>query len=242
MARTKRTAAAAQLSAPIDPNTFTPSSLAGIDGSPVFTLRTIGRADLRHHRRLMVEEGLRHHEVASIRAEILTGLQTLWSPDVFAKHAPVLREYWQACDRFADALSNDPDAAWTYDSDVERAVADLTERVTEGWLPLRRMVAQIADFAETAPLIAVAIAVRSWASLDVPVDRDRGYLTIETAQAIRDALHAIDEQRGQVLGASWLALIVAASNRMFPSPIAAPPMPARRNDEAVIVSQSEEII
>src|ERR1043166_5036981 len=170
------------------PLAFTPPSLAGHDNPPPLTLRPVGAYERRFLSRLYVEEGIRNHDLHEIRGEVLAGLKALWEPEAFERHSPMVEEFWRATDDFASRQASDPTLVWSYDPDIERAVQDLTQRVAQSWPPLRRMLADNAEFATmTAPLL-VAIVVQDWSGLAAPRRLDRGFLTLGCAEALKAVL------------------------------------------------------
>lgn len=172
---------------------FIPDSLANMEEAPRFTLRTITTRDTRFLRRLNREEGVSRHSEEAQRAEILNGLKDLWTPEAFEEHKPVLEAYWEAWDQFQLQRADDPELRWAYDREIERAIHELIERVTDAWAPLRRMIADNLEATELTPLLMMAVAVKSWAGLAVPRDLDRGYITLDCAERLRDALTAFAE-------------------------------------------------
>lgn len=197
---------------------FTPPSLASIEGAPSFTLRAPTTRDKRYHRRLHVEEGLQHHGADAIRTEVLAGLKALWSPDAYAEHAPVIEAYWDATDAFVTEKAKDPDLQWSYDAEIEAAVQDLTQRVAQAHKPLRRMMADNADFGEMSFPLMVAVVVKNWTGLEFKPVREGGYLTLDSASSLAEALAAIEKANGLDEGAAWVELAVACTNRMYLDP------------------------
>lgn len=211
---------------------FTPPSLAEIDGAPTFTLRAPTTRDKRHHRRLHVEEGLAHHGSDAIRAEVLAGLKLLWSPDAYAEHAPLIEAYWDATDQFVTEKAKDPDLEWIYDAEIEAAVQDLTQRVAQAHKPLRRMMADNADFGEMSFPLMVAVVVKGWTGLDAKPVREGGYLTLDSAAGIAEALAKVEKANGLDEGAAWVELAVACTNRMYLLPDTA------KNSESPLPSET----
>ena len=219
---------------------FTIKSLASLgDAAPRFTLRTPTPRDKRFHQRLNNEEGLRHHSPEAIRAEVLTGLKALWTPEQYAEHAPRIEAYWAELEDFQLQLRDDPELEWSYDADIERAINGLIQKVGQSWRPLRSMIADNAEFSDMSFVLMVALIVKDFAglSLKAPRELDRGYLTVDTAFAIRDALWALEDKHGLTKGSAWLELAAACTSRMYldedeeknsesPSPSKTPPAPS----------------
>lgn len=212
-------------------------SLASLgDTAPRFVLRTPTPRDKRFHQRLNNEEGLRHHSPEAIRAEILTGLKALWTEEQFAEHAPRIQAYWTELEDFQLQLRDDPDLEWTFDPALEKSINGLISKVGQSWRPLRAMLADNAEFAEMSFVLMVAIVVKDFSNLTLktPREMDRGYLTVDTAYAIRDALWALEDKHKLDKGVAWLELSAACTSRMYldedeeknsesPSPSKTPP-------------------
>lgn len=199
---------------------FTPASLAQIEDAPVFRLRASSSRDKRFHRRLLVENGIRFHDREAIRAEVLNGLKALWDTDAFEEHSPVIKALWEARDDFeqqsADAIKNgEPAIEWSYDVDLENAVDDLVRKVTQEWNPLLRMIADNADYGSLAAPLLVAVNVKGFSNLNVKASLDRGYLTLDVAEKIEEALSALERKHGLIEGTAWAELTVACSQRMY---------------------------
>lgn len=199
---------------------FTPASLEALEDAPVFRLRAPSSRDKRFHRRLLVEHGIRFHDREAIRAEVLTGLKALWDEEAFEEHSPIIKALWDARDDFdqqnADAFKKgEPELTWTYDAQIEDAVDDLVRKVTQEWHPLLRMIADNADYGSLAAPLLVAVNVKGFANLNVKASLDRGYLTLEVAEKIEEALSALERKHGHIVGTAWAELTVACSQRMY---------------------------
>lgn len=194
---------------------FTPASLEKFDGVPVFRLRASSTRDKRFHRRLLLEYGIRYHDRDTIRAEVLKGLEQLWDADAFAEHSPVIKALWEARDDYELQLKDDPSLVWSYDSQIEDAVDELVRKVSQEWRPLRTMIADNADYGAMSGALIVAVTVQTFSGLDVKALKDRGYTTVETAEAIETALSAVEKKHGVPEGTAWAELIVACSQRMY---------------------------
>jgi hypothetical protein len=194
---------------------FTPASLSEIEGAPVFILRAPTSRDKRFHRRLYAEEGLTQHSTEAIRAEVLAGLKALWTEEQFEEHAPVLTGYWEASDDYAKLKDDDPEIDWSYDPEIEKSCHDLVARVLESWPPLRRMAADNAEFQGMGETLMAAVVVKEWTGIDVKRQLDRGYITIATAEALKEELEAVERRNELPAGTAWLELSVKALQRMY---------------------------
>lgn len=194
---------------------FTPASLKDIEGAPVFVLRASTSRDKRFHRRLMLEQGIRFHDQETIRREVLNGLKELWDAEAFAQHGPVIEELWSARDDFEKQLKDDPKLVWSYDVEIENAVDDLVRMVSQQWQPLRSMIADNADYGSMAAPMLVTVTLKRFSGLDVKPRNERGYFTIETTEAIEEALGKFEKANGLVVGTAWAELTITCSQRMY---------------------------
>lgn len=195
---------------------FSPDAFAAVDNPPTFTLRTPTTRDKRFQRRLLNEEGAAQHSREDMRAEMLRGLKELWGEEQFNDHAPKLEEFWRYSDDFAQQSKDDPDLAWEMDAALEAACMQLENDVAQAWRPLAIMKADNAWAAEANALALVAVSVKSWAGLDVPIALERGYLSVDTAAKVRDALLKLSVKTGlKEPGAAWSQLFIAALKRMY---------------------------
>lgn len=194
---------------------FTPASLKDIEGAPVFVLRASTSREKRYHRRLLLEQGIRYHDREAIREEVLNGLKELWDADAFEQHGPVIKELWSARDDFEAQLKDDPELVWSYDAQVEDAVDELVRMVSQEWRPLRSMIADNADYGSMAAPLLVIVTLKRFSHLDVKPRNERGYFTIETVEAIEEALTKFEKANGLVEGTAWAELTVACSRRMY---------------------------
>lgn len=194
---------------------FTPASLAKFDGAPVFRLRASSPREKRFHRRLLLEYGIRYHDRESIRAEVLKGLEELWDTDSFPGHAAHIKMLWDARDDYEAQLKDDPSIVWSFDAEIEQVVDELVRKVSQEWRPLRTMIADNADYGAMSGALIVAVTVQTFSGLDVKALKDRGYTTVETAEAIETALSDLEKEHGVPEGTAWSELIIACSQRMY---------------------------
>ncbi len=199
---------------------FTPDSLKDIERAPVFVLRASTSREKRYHRRLLLEQGIRYHDREDVRAEVLNGLKELWDADAFAEHGPIIKALWTARDDFeqqdADAIKKgEPRLVWSYDPEIETAVDELVRKVSQEWRPLRSMIADNADYGSMAAPLLVVVTLKRFTGLDVRLRTERGYFTIETVEAIEEALSKFERDNGLIEGTAWAELTVACSRRMY---------------------------
>ncbi len=163
--------------------------------------------DKRFHLRLYREQGVTLHQGPAFREETIAGLKDLWTPEDFDTYAPRIKAYWDAQDDYALQLKDDPDLKWEFDPEEEGRITLLLSKVDEAWPPLRRMYADNAEFGQMVVPLMVAAVVKSWSGVDVPMQRDRGYLSVECAEALCDAVNAINP-------AALSELFVACADRI----------------------------
>lgn len=181
-------------------------------------LRTATHRDKRFQKRLLREERLQTHDAEAIRAEILSGLKAMWTPEDFEKHSHIIKDYWQALDDFElQAKDSTEEIVFDYDKDVERAVEELSRKVGQEWPALGRMLADNAEFGEMFGIIVVAVMVKDFKGLPTRRDLDRGYLTVDCAEALREAIERFEKDNGveREKAAAWNDLVLACSARMY---------------------------
>jgi hypothetical protein len=193
---------------------FTPASLAKLDNPPVFVLRTPTHREKRHLARLNNEEGVRFHATEEVRAEALIGIAALF-PEKAELLGEAVKDLWTRRDDFESQQEADPELIWDFDGEIEARLQAVVNEVFAGWAPLRRMVADNRDFSTTSAVTMVSVMVKSVKGITVEVERDRGYLSIETANALRDALWKLEEEHKLDQGAAWQELGAMASMSLY---------------------------
>jgi hypothetical protein len=209
---------------------FTPASLSNLANPPSFVLRAATHREKRHQRRLLREEGLRSHSEQELRAEVLSGLKVLWTPESFEKHSVILSQYWEALDEFRPQAAQrrkeieqaleagteaPPPLEFTFDNELVLACDTLIEQVAKSWPRLAAMRADNAEAGEMSSPITVAAIVKDWSNLDVRPERERGYITLDCAFAFETALEKIEADAGLEPGTAWSELQMACLARMF---------------------------
>jgi len=203
---------------------FKPASLEDHPDCPVFHLRAPTSRDRRFQRRLLVEEQIQQHSQDAIRAEIRNGLKANWDEASYRQHMPRIEAYWNAWDEYALQRKDEPDLAWSYDEHEANAIEELERRVADSWPPLRRLMADNDNFRSMLPVVQAAIVVLEWSGLDdVRSERDRGYLTLDCAENLLNALgkyaegkcppDADDKQKAVAARTALLELFVACTGR-----------------------------
>lgn len=215
---------------------FTPPNLEPkMEKPPRFRLRAVEIREKRFFDRLMTEEGIRQHSTDAFRAEILRGVAETATPESAAELEPRLKEFWDALDEHTNEQALLPeDERTVFDHPDKDNIERLGQRVADAWPPLRQMTADNQDANAMLPLIAVAVALSGWDNLDARFEKDRGFLTVNSANSVCDALRKVDEANGVSPGLSWLQLAAKAMGRIFmpkeqeknsesPSPSSNPP-------------------
>lgn len=194
---------------------FTPAEFAGVADAPSFTLRTPCPRAKRMWRRLMTEEGARTHSTGAIRDEMVRGLEAEWDAATCEQHIPMLREFWSAFDDYILQVKDDPDLKWEYDPEIEAAAHQLEQQVQRMWRPLARMRADNVEYSDIAALAQIAVMVESWDRLDFKATREGKYLTIDSAEGLREALGKAAVRASKDALAASRQLITECTVRMF---------------------------
>ncbi len=194
---------------------FTPASLENIEGAPTFSLRASTTREKRFHRRLLLESGIRYHDKDAMRRETETGLKTLWGDDQFAEFFPFVKDLWDARDDYELQAKDDPELKWEFDPATEAKVDEVIRKVTQQWEPLCVMIADNADYGEMSFPILAAVTIKSFTGLEVKRRIDRGYFTLETIEALQEALSKFEKANGLPEGIAWTEVCIACSRRMY---------------------------
>lgn len=177
---------------------FVPQSLREIPDAPSFVLRTPTPRDKRFHSRMHFEEGIRYHGTDTVRREILNGLKGLWSEEQFAEHEPMITGYWDALDAFELQKRDNANLAFEYDTEIVAHIDALVRNISQEWAPLRRLLADNAEFGRMSDILLCAMVIKSWSGLESPRRLDRGYLTVDCAETLLDALDEFEEKHAKV--------------------------------------------
>lgn len=220
---------------------FTPQSLREIEGAPTFFLRTATHREKRFHQLMLDEEQLHVFDAHAFRKELLAGFREGWESEDFEHTEQILKDYWSARDDFdlqkadrdkeiADARAQKeageevdipPELEFEYDKQTERFCKDLIAEIGESHRPIGRMMAANRKFEQTVGAVTVAVFVKSWSGLEVQRSLARGYVTLDCAFEIRDALEDFEEEHGLEVGNAWRELEAMCSIRRFLSEDAA---------------------
>lgn len=194
---------------------FTPESLKRLDNPPVFSLRAATWREKRFHTSLNREEGVEFYDTQMWREEVLNGFRAKWAPEYVEPYAPILQGYWDAWDVYETQKKEDEDLVFEFDPVVKMAINELIEKIRQVWPPLRRLDTVNADSSETMMLTTVAVVLASWERLSVNRDIDRGYITVECAYAVKEALQSLELKHGLKAGTAWMELYVEATMRLY---------------------------
>lgn len=202
---------------------FTPSQFLALHEAgkiedadlPVFTLRACTERDKRFRETLLIEIGAQRHTTAEVRAEILRGLEALWSPDAFESHKGILEAYWSAREDFDLQAKDDPSLVWSYDPVIERAIKELDRDLAIEWRPYGKIRARNLYATEMALYSIVAVTVRTFTGLPIEPEIDRRYLDIDSIAKIDKALGDLEEKHGLERGNAWTELWTTCTTRMF---------------------------
>lgn len=232
---------------------FTPPQLeAKMENPPRFRLRAVEIREKRFFDRLMIEEGVRQHSTDTFREEILRGLAATATPDSAAELEPRLKAFWEALDDHDKEQSALPvEERKPFEHPDKDAVEAFGEKMAAAWPPLRQITADNADANAMVPLISVAVAVTGWDNLDALFQKDRGFITVKSANSIMEALRKLDEAHGVSPGLSWVQLAGKAVSRIFlpkeqeknsesPSQSSSPPSNTKTDGKGSPVGQSPE--
>lgn len=199
---------------------FTPETLKDVAGAPVFWLRPMTGRILPRYRHALTSAGLQFHNPGSFREEMLRALPKLWTPADFEVNKGRLQAYWDAADRFeeavkqwraAGAVGEPPEL--TFDREEARRVAELQAGLVEHWPRLAIMTANNKLFLEESPRVAASMVLAGWSGIDVPFALDAGVVPMATIDAVEDALEEVEQSaRGRSIavgedGTAFMELI-----------------------------------
>lgn len=192
---------------------FTPDCLKQIEDAPVFMLRANTEREKMFHRRLIIESGMEFHDKDALREEVLNGLKAIWDEESFAEHSPVIKAFWEAQDEFELQRKDNPELEWSYDAEIEAAYDDMLRKITKNWPRLREMHADNDHYGRMSFPILAAVTIKTFTGLDVRKRIDRGYLTLDTIAAIREALDKFEQANDLPPGLAWMELCTACARR-----------------------------
>lgn len=172
---------------------FVPPSLAHLDNPPTFWLRQGTPREKRRQRRMMDEEGLRTHDQASLRDEMLRGMKELFSAEDYAAWQPKAKEYWDAQDAFAEEHKNTPpDDVPDFVFDDELVLIEVLNQVGKDWRPVRIMTADNREANRMIPDVVNSVIIARFENIDVEPVFYAGFLTMDCAAELTEALEALE--------------------------------------------------
>lgn len=167
---------------------FTPDSLKNIAVPPIFQLRVA-----QHRRWIAFQDALMDfpgldrplvsHSADKLRAEIIKGLDSLYTSDSIAMARARLLETWQIIDQ-----DQDPDEA------AMEEMVRLTDMITSEWAPLRKMAAENVRFYRDAPRVAIAMLCAGWENIGLTYQRTQGVVPLEVIDELAIKLGKIEEE------------------------------------------------
>jgi hypothetical protein len=194
---------------------FTPDCLKALDDPPRFTLRAGTWREKERRLDLHAMVGAINHSKEAIRAEIRAGLQAGWTAAQCEAFLPLIEQYWTAEDLYETERKDDPDLPWSYDAETERRVQRLFGQLERTWPDLGQIAADLRKYRRLEPVIYFAVIVREFAGLAVTRDTVAGYLSVDCAYAIREALNELDDAAGVPIGTAAMELQIACMKRLF---------------------------
>ncbi len=169
---------------------YTPPSLKDVSPRVVFRLRPATPRDKRAFNKLAMVEGLRAHDLDSLRRVQLSELKNLWSDEQYLINAPRLEAAWAAQDQGVDV-----------DADEIAAMSDLLDKLQRASRPLRQMIADNDAFEDDAPKIMLAILLDGWSGIDAVFRREEGAVTLDALDVAQEALILLEKLNvGKVAG------------------------------------------
>jgi hypothetical protein len=76
------------------------------------------------------------------------------------------------------------------------------------------MVADNDEFNDLMTILMVATYVKGWTGIDTQLRRAGGYITVDCAETLRDAVNDLERQHDLPDGVAWLELFIACSKRL----------------------------
>lgn len=216
---------------------FTPALFVDMEGAPTFQLKAGSRRERLRHQEIMAEEKVQHFDQASIRAETIKGLESLWSPADFEEWEPRLKAFWDARDDWAkENEAAETPVDFEYADFDEGEIRALAARVAESWPPLRKMAVANLKFQREFPKLVASIILVGWTGLDTAIQRADGLMSLDAIDDIERELAKLEQKiTGKADGVAFAELMVECTARLFlsasaeknsvsppPSPIAPP--------------------
>lgn len=168
---------------------FTPECLKHLDTPPVFHLRAATWREKDARLYLSKSNGLAQHGEKAMRAEVLNGLKSYWTPEQFNEFGQVFTAYWEDMDNFVLQKKDDPDLVWEYDADIERQIRETRNEMEKTWRPLATMVADNDRHDRLAYALDISVLVKSFDGLNTKLERDGEYLAIGCVIEVAEEMH-----------------------------------------------------
>lgn len=174
---------------------FVPASLRDLPdlpSPPTFFLRWGTPREKERMRRILDEEGCTLYSEDAMRAELLKGMEQLFSAEDFSTWQPRVKEWWDAVDAYQQDHRDTPAderAEWFYEA--EELIVEVLEQVGRDWRRFRLMDADNKSFSRTQGHAINAAIVERFEGLDVPLRKAGLYLDYNTAVLIAEKLDAL---------------------------------------------------
>ena len=175
---------------------FVPAAFAGADNPPTFWLRWATPREKRAFRRLLELEGLRQHDVADQREELIKGMKDKLTPEEFAKWQPRAKEYWDSSDDHAREVTEfrreNPGAKrdeWPkFELDGADEVVAVLDQIGRDWPAFRMMMADNREMQSVSPDLINAVIIERYENLPVRADMEGRHLSYLCAATLAEAL------------------------------------------------------
>jgi hypothetical protein len=168
---------------------FVPQSLQSLENPPTFHLRPGTSREKRHFTRLALEEGLTNHSNESMRLEMLAGLKEFCSEAEYYNWEPRIKALWEAGDEFDKENKDTPfDKMPEFNHPDQEAIETVLKAVKRDWRQLRVMGAENIMFSQMLPLLTNSLVIMKCENIDVPIQKNGKYLSLDCAEAISDWL------------------------------------------------------
>ncbi|WP_417615301.1 hypothetical protein [Parasphingorhabdus sp.] len=168
---------------------FVPKSLQSLENPPTFHLRPGTSREKRHFTRLALEEGLTNHSNDAMRSEMLRGLKEFCTEAEYSDWEPRIKALWEAGDEFDMEHKDTPfDQAPEFKHHDQEAIETVLKAVKRDWRQLRVMGAENIMFSQMLPTLTNSLVIMKCENVDVPIQKNGKYLSLDCAEAISDWL------------------------------------------------------
>lgn len=170
---------------------FVPKSLRSLETPPTFHLRPGTSREKTHFTRLALEEGLTNHSNERMRAEMLAGLKEFCTEAEYADWEPRIKALWEAGEEFDLEHKDTPfDKIPIFTHPDQEAIEEVLKAVKRDWRPIRVMGADNLIFSQQLPILTNSIVITKCENVDVEIQKNGKYLSIDCARAISEWLES----------------------------------------------------